>query len=369
MSKQYIKDIKIRGFRNIDAAELTFSDGINIIYGENAQGKTNLVEAIWLLSGGKSFRGSKDREMIGFDRDSFRIEGNVTNGERDINITVACSKTNPKFSSRMGKTDRKDFDRASLIAGSFYCVIFSPVHLNIISGGPVLRRKFADACLCQLNLPFIDRYRRYNRALATRNAFLKNIKKYDDIRQESIFNSLDDALCQNGYYIYKQRKRFCDTVGERAAEYYKNISGDREKLTVVYKNRADSRESMKNGLLNSREKDIYTGSTNFGVHREDIEFYLDGKPAKDYASQGQQRSIVIALKLAESDMMENFTEISPVILLDDVLSELDFQRQDYLLNNIRGKQVFITTCECERIRLSDSKKIYVENGRIKEICM
>ena len=105
------------------------------------------------------------------------------------------------------------------------------------------------------------------------------------------------------------------------------------------------------------------------MHREDIEFYLDGKPAKDYASQGQQRSIVIALKLAESDMMENFTEIAPVILLDDVLSELDFQRQDYLLNNIRGKQVFITTCECERIKLSDSKKIYVENGRIKEICM
>lgn len=371
MSRQYIKDIKIEGYRNLENTELSFSDGINIVFGENAQGKTNLIEAVWLLSGGKSFRGSKDREMIGFSKDTFRIEGNVCieNEEYDAierNIVIACSQTNPKFSTRMAKEDGGDFISPSRIAGDFYCVIFSPIHLQIVSGAPGLRRKFMDACLCQMNRTFMDAYRRYNHALNTRNVFLKEIRKYDQAQQERMFITFDSALADSGSTICRWRKEFISFVSERASYYYNQISMGRESLEIRYSPATDTYESMYSFIERNRERDKVLGYTSVGVHREDFEILLDSRPAKDYASQGQQRSIVIALKLAESDMMEKLSDIAPVILLDDVLSELDFQRQEYLLSNIENKQVFITSCDTERIKLSESRKFYVENGKVRE---
>ncbi len=368
MPKQWIKDIEIKGYRNLKDIKTEFSPDINIIYGENAQGKTNFIEAVWMLSGGKSFRGTKDRDMIGFENEDFRIEGNVTDGEREEKITVACSKTNPKFQSRLAKLAHGEFGVPSRIAGNFYRVIFSPVHLNIVSGGPALRRKFADACLCQLYPKFIDNYRKYNHVLNQRNSFLKNIKKYDEGQKEAVFDSLDMSLSALGYEIYKMRVEFCELMQEFAGKYYREISGGREKLTFVYKDMGKSREEIFNSLQNTRQRDIILGYTGVGVHREDIEILLNDMPAKEYASQGQQRSIVIAMKLAEGDIMEQSTGVKPVVLLDDVLSELDFSRQDYLLNNIRGRQVLITSCDEGRISLSESKKFYVENGRVSVGC-
>lgn len=368
MPKQYIRSVEVREFRNISYAKADFSKEINIIYGENRQGKTNFIEAVWLLSGGKSFRGTKDRDMIGFGKEQFRIEGIVRGAGGDEKITVACSNKNPKFQSRMAKLGTGDFLAPGKIVGNFYCVIFSPVHLNIVSGGPALRRKFIDACLCQMYPGFVDNYRKYNHALELRNKFLKNYVMYDDDHRQVMFETADRALARAGYEICKSRKEFCRYVSQRAKYYYDKISMGKEELSLVYKPTGESRQEIYDILSRQRKRDVAAGHTVNGIHREDLDIFLNRVPAKEYASQGQQRSIVIALKLAESDIMEEITGIAPVILLDDVLSELDFQRQDYLLNNIKDKQVFITSCDSGRIALSNSKKFYVENGTVTE-CM
>lgn len=362
MAGQYIRDIDITSYRNIEKAEVKFSPGINIIYGENAQGKTNFMEAVWLMSGGKSFRGTKDRDMIGFGRDAFRIEGTVVNDSEEVKITVACAKNNPKYTGRMAKINNGSFISPSKIAGNFYRVIFSPVHLNIISGGPALRRKFADACLCQMYPGFMENYRQYMHVIDQRNNFLKNIKNYDENRQSAIFDTLDSTLARLGYEIYKQRNEFVQLLAEYAGSYYDKISHGREKLTFVYRDMGKTGDEILKKLEYNRDRDKILGYTSAGIHREDIDIYLDGKKAGEYASQGQQRSIVIAMKLAESDIMQQVTDVAPAVLLDDVLSELDSARQDYLLNNIKGRQVFITSCHIERIQLSESKKFYVEGG-------
>lgn len=367
MPIQYIKDINITTYRNIKSANVTFSPSINIIYGENAQGKTNFMESVWLVSGGKSFRGTKDKDMIGFGGDSFRIEATVTNDNRDLKITISCAKNHPRFSGRMAKIGSSEFESPSKIAGNFYRVIFSPVHLNIISGGPSLRRKFMDACLCQMYPSFMDNYRKYVHVIDQRNNFLKKIKNYDLSQQEAIFDTMDMTLANLGFEIYRMRREFVSQLAEFAGHYYEKISHGREKLTFVYRNTGDTKEEILQKIVSNRERDKILGNTGVGIHREDIDIYLDNKKAGEYASQGQQRSIVIAMKLAESDIMQNVTGIAPAVLLDDVLSELDSGRQDYLLNNIQGRQVFITSCHIERIKLSDSKKFYVENGQITEV--
>ncbi len=367
MSGQYIRDIDITNYRNIEKAVVTFSSGINIIYGENAQGKTNFMEAVWLMSGGKSFRGTKDKDMITFGADTFRIEGTVVNESEEIKITIACARNNPKYTGRMAKVNNSAFVSPSKIAGNFYRVIFSPVHLNIISGGPALRRKFADACLCQMYPNFMDNYRNYLHVIDQRNNFLKSIKSYDKKQQDAIFETMDTTLASIGFEIYKMRKEFIELLAEYAGSYYAKISHDREKLTFLYRDMGKSRDEIYEKLVANRERDKVLGYTSTGIHREDIDIYLDNKKAGEYASQGQQRSIVIAMKLAESDIMQQVTDVSPAVLLDDVLSELDSARQDYLLNNIKGRQVFITSCHIERIQLSESKKFYVDGGVIKEV--
>ena len=364
MPVQYIKDIDITSYRNIEKASVTFSPGINIIYGENAQGKTNFMEAVWLMSGGKSFRGTKDKDMISFGTDTFRIEGTVVNDSEEVKITIACTKDNPKYSGRMAKVNNAAFVSPSRIAGNFYRVIFSPVHLNIISGGPALRRKFADACLCQMYPGFMENYRQYLHIIDQRNNFLKSIKNYDKDQQGAIFDTIDTTLSNLGYEIYKMRKEFIEQLAEYAGGYYDKISHGREKLEFIYRDMGKTADEIYSRLVNNRERDKILGYTSTGIHREDIDIYLDGKKAGEYASQGQQRSIVIAMKLAESDIMQQVTDVAPAVLLDDVLSELDSARQDYLLNNVKGRQVFITSCHIERIQLSESRKFYVENGVI-----
>ena len=367
MPVQYIKDIDITTYRNIKKANVTFSPSINIIYGENAQGKTNFMESVWLISGGKSFRGTKDKDMIGFGSDSFRIEATVVNHDRDLKVTVACAKNNPKFSGRMAKIGSSDFRSPSKIVGNFYRVIFSPVHLNIISGGPSLRRKFVDACLCQMYPSFMDNYRKYIHVIDQRNKFLKELKKYDAAQQDAVFDTMDTTLAALGFEIYKMRKEFINQLSEFACGYYEKISQGREKLSFIYRHTGETKEEILEKIVSNRERDKILGNTGVGIHREDIDIYLDGKKAGDYASQGQQRSIIIAMKLAESDIIHTVTGIQPAVLLDDVLSELDNNRQDYLLNNIKGRQVFITSCHIERIKMSESKKFYVERGQIMEM--
>jgi DNA replication and repair protein RecF len=361
----YLDSLSVVNYRNILSGNLQFSKGINIIYGQNAQGKTNILEAVWLLSGGKSFRGTKDSDMINFNSDSFRIQGNILSKYGENSIVITCSKTNPSFKNRMASVNGGPFQPAGQIAGNFYCVVFSPSHLEIVSGGPSARRKFIDAALCQIYPAFIDSYRKYNRTLAVRNSFLKNIKKYDKNQKKAMFDTCDNFLAVYGGEIDRYRRRFCRRMSERAKNYYEQISQSRENIDLKYVKFARDKNEFLEKLDNSRPRDIATGITNTGPHRGDLAINIDGKPAKSYSSQGQQRSGVIAMKLAESDIIESVTGQKPAMLLDDVLSELDYSRQEYLINNISQRQIFITGCDIDRINRSNSKKFYVENGCVK----
>ena len=224
-----------------------------------------------------------------------------------------------------------------------------------------------DACLCQLYPSFIEAYRNYSKYLNQKNYLLKEAKRQSKPRANVInfLDIFDEKLSELGYFIYLKRKQFCDIVSDYATEYYKNISSGKESINLVYQAGAKSKQELFTLFLNSREKDLKSGFSTTGIQREDIEITLDGLSAKDFASQGQQRSIALALKLAESDVIKKATGIEPVILLDDVLSELDFSRQDYLLHHITDKQVFITSCDEERIKLSQSKKFFVKNGEVR----
>ncbi|MEG2191815.1 MAG: DNA replication/repair protein RecF [Oscillospiraceae bacterium] len=365
MGRQWIKNIELSNFRNITSAYISFSQDINIISGENAQGKTNFIEAIWLLSGGKSFRGSKDKELIKIGEENCRISADVTDEENNKNIVITSS-ADGIYKGRYAQINSGKMEKATSIAGNFYCVVFAPVHLSLISGSPALRRKFMDACLCQLYPNFISLYKQYNKYLEQKNYFLKNIRKFSKDEQASYFNIFDEKLSALSCALYYKRKEFCDMLSVYATEYYNKISQGREKINIVYKYSATSIKEFYELFFENRIRDAKMGYETVGIHREDIEITIEGLSAKDFASQGQQRSIVLALKLAESDIMKKVTGTEPVILLDDVLSELDFFRQEYLLNNIKDKQVFITSCDENRIKLAKSKKYYVENGKISE---
>lgn len=365
MARQWIKNIELSNFRNISMAEVSFSPDINIISGENAQGKTNLLEAIWLLSGGRSFRGSKDKELVKIGEKVAHIGANVTDGDSEKYICVACSLSESK-KGRFGKVNGGEFIKATNIVGNFYCVVFAPIHLSLVTGAPALRRKFMDACLCQLYPSFIDNWREYNRILEQKNAFLKNVNSYKDSERIAYFDIFDSGLSVYGNRIYEKRKEFCQMLSKLGCEYYRQISSEKEEIEIKYQFAAENEDELYSLHYFNRNKDCRFGYSTCGIHREDIEITINGLAAKDFASQGQQRSIVLALKLAESDIMHQVTGIDPVVLLDDVLSELDFSRQEYLLNNIKNKQVFISSCDSERIKLSDSKKFIVKNGEICE---
>lgn len=368
MDKSYLKEISIKDFRNIEQSHLTFSEGTNVIYGDNGNGKTNLLEAVWLLTGGKSFRGSKDRELIKFSSEFFRIDGVVqgTQYDGDEKLTLVCHSKDSRFASRMAKIGGgENYVSPTEIIGNFYRVIFSPAHLEIVGGGPAVRRRFMDACLCQLYPAFIASYRRYNRVLAQRNAFLKNRRDYSAADAENFLGIYDTELATYRVQIYRFRTEFINYLSRFGQKYYQNISGGKESISFEYNPSVTDFEGIVEKLASVRERDIAMGFTTHGPHREDINIKINGVSARDFASQGQRRSAVIAMKLSEREIMQQVTGIAPAILLDDVLSELDYSRQDYLLNNITGRQSFITSCHLERINMSAAKKFYVEGGRIE----
>lgn len=367
MEKHILNSIKIEGFRNLADAKLEFCDGINTFYGDNGQGKTNLLETVWLLAGGKSFRGSKDQEMINFDKDFFRIEADTGVGGLKNQIVIYCSKVEHEYARRVGKINGGEFSSCSDLAGKFSRVLFTPSHMSVLTGAPELRRKFVDGCLCQMSPTFLKNYRELKKALDVRNEFLKEYYSLSRLEQSVNFESYDNYVAQHSNEVREKRQELCTLLSVKAREYYRQISGGKEELNIRYRRLADDQFGYKRLLNKYRQRDLALGYTTIGAQREDIEITLDGRPAKDYGSQGQQRSVVIAMKLAECDVVEAFTGKKPVILLDDVLSELDYKRQDYLLNKIQDRQVFITSCDYQRIKDGRGKKFQISRGEVE--CM
>lgn len=354
-----IRRIAYCRYRNLVDGAIEPCDGINVIYGDNAQGKTNLLEAIRLFSGMKSFRGAKDAELIRRGESAAKLALDFTEDGREQTATVTVEN---------GRTATKNgvpLDSVSLLGETCRTVIFSPDDLSLISDGPAERRRFADTVICGLYPRYAEKQKRYARAVEQRNYVLKDFRSHPEL--SVLLDDFEAEIVKAGREVLTYRERFTNKLNEVCPAIYDGLSGGREQFSALYRSTAgDSAEAFAEALRASREEDSVLLATSVGPHRDDIEILLDGYPARRFGSQGQKRSAAIALKLAESTVTEEITGHRPVILLDDVMSELDRSRQTYILNHIRDRQVFLTCCEPGNLEgLTAGKVFRVENGKVE----
>lgn len=360
-----VKRLNLTNFRNIEQLCIEPCEGVNVIFGENAQGKTNLLESLWMFTGCKSFRCSRDREMVGFDTPFAKntVQFFADGREQEIHLYVDMHRT----AMKNGVTLRSP---AELI-GSFTAVIFAPVHLALVKEGPAERRRFLDTALCQIKPSYAKALAKYNHTLGQRNALLKDMQFHPELLDT--LDAWDDRLAAYGAAVVSARVQYTEELSAYSAEIYTGLSGNREKLKMRYVSNFGGysgdacalKEQLKAQLLESRRDDIFNKMTIAGPHRDDLQIQIDALSARKFASQGQQRSAALAMKLAEANILKANTGEEPIILLDDVMSELDEHRQDYILNHLIGRQVFITCCDPTTVlRLCEGKTFHIEEGRV-----
>lgn len=354
-----LNTLLVRNFRNIQEIEFEAGPELTLICGENGQGKTSLLEAIWSLTGSKSFRGAKDMELVRHGEARALVEGDVHTGGQDKSIRVDVYGPGEGKRGRYASVNGVPYGRASEIAGTFNAVVFYPDHLRLIKGSPDGRRRFIDAALCQLFPGYVAILRRYNRALSQKNALLKSFYKTQNA--DVLLDAFDSELISAGIEMTKRRQIFAEKAGVIAEKYYDEITGSREQLAIKYIP-CCAPEQYADKIKAARGADVKTGFSTFGSHREDLEILINDKSAKSFASQGQQRSGVLCLKLAEAAFVKEVTHRQPVMLLDDVLSELDAGRKEYLLYRMSGIQSFISSCEAE---VSGGMQIKIHGGAIQ----
>ena len=354
------KEISLQGFRNLKKLHIIPSAGINVIYGENAQGKTNFLEALYFCAMGKSLRGKNDQQLIGFDVTESHIRTLLESGKRQERIDVHLRRNEKKGIAINGIPVKK----LEELFGTMYAVIFSPEDLSLIKDGPAERRRFLDMELCQLNKVYSYELQQYHHILKQRNNLLKQMQKKPEAGE--MLPIWDGQLAQYGERVISARQRFITKLNKLSAEKLSALTGGRDSLQTVYK------PSCEGGLLlqkleRNRERDVFFGATQSGPHKDDIFFAVNGKEVKIYGSQGQQRTAALAARLAEIDLIREETGEEPILLLDDVFSELDENRQRFLLESIEGLQAFITCTGIEdsvKKYISADNLFHVENGRI-----
>ena len=356
----YITEVSLQNFRNLAQLKIEPSEGINVIYGSNAQGKTNFLESLYFCAMGRSLRGKSDQQLIRFEEEESHIRMLVQRKQRYDRIDVHLKKDEKKGVAVNGLPVRKLGD----LFGTLYAVIFSPEDLSLVKDGPGERRRFLDMELCQLSKVYYYDLQQYYRILKQRNNLLKEIQKKPQL-QETLF-VWDDQLAEYGERIIAARKRFLIRLDEIAAEKLSQLTGGRDHLQTIYKPNCEE-GMLAEKLRKNIDRDIYFGSTQSGPHKDDILFSIDGREVKVYGSQGQQRTTALAARLAEIDLIREETGEEPVLLLDDVFSELDENRQKFLLQSIEGLQAFVTCTGIEdsvRKYISKDNLFYVENGVI-----
>jgi len=357
-----IRSLELSNFRNYEKLNISFSPDVTILYGDNAQGKTNVLEALYTASTTKSQKGSKDKDMIKFNESESHIRMTVEDGDIERRIDMHLKSTKQKGVAIDGIPIRK----ASELYGIMNIISFSPDDLGIIKEGPAERRRFIDMELCQLDKLYMHNFSGYNRALDQRNNLLKQISFNAELK--GTLNVWDEQLINFGEYLIEKRNLFIKEISDIASKIHSIITENKETLEIQYLPSTD-KESFRNELLSSREKDIILKMTNVGPHRDDMVFMVNGQDARKYGSQGQQRTAALTLKLAEIELVKKKTGKNPVLLLDDVLSELDRNRQNKLLENISGVQTIVTCTGLEEFiknRIKYDKVYRVTAGTITE---
>ena len=361
----YVKQLEVKNFRNISHISVDPCEGINIIYGQNAQGKTNLLEGMWLFTGCRSFRASKDAELINFNSTKANLYMDFNAYGRDQSASLEISEGR-KFI--LNGVKQKS---SSAIMGEFLAVVFSPEHLSLVKDGPYERRRFLDIAISQLKPKYGVTLSQYNKSVAQRNVLLKDVQFHSEL-----YDTLDiweERIAFFASEIIRQRIGYINKLSQFTDEIYSGLSSEREKLNIEYSqqtvvygdDKQELYENMKNQLYQSRRNDIVTGFTSVGPHRDDLSIKINLLPARTFGSQGQQRSAALALKLGEAAVIKSFSGQQPVAFLDDVMSELDVSRQNYILNHIKDWQVFITCCDPSTVsNLKAGKAFEIADGKV-----
>lgn len=360
-----VQKLECLNFRNLKEAVLEPCEGINVIFGDNAQGKTNLLEGIWLFTGCRSFRGSTESELINFNAKKAKLSLDFFGSGREQNISLEIEK------GRSFSLNGIRLKSTSKVIGEFSSVVFSPVHLTLVKGGPGERRKFLDTAISQLKPKYAVTLANYNKALSERNILLKDCCFHSELQE--LLDVWEERVAFYGSEIIRQRIGYVNALSRFCEDIYGGISSGKEKLYVSYrencsafgKDKQEIYDNLKNLLFASRKNDIPTGFTSVGPHRDDLSIKIDNIAARAFGSQGQQRSAALSLKLSEAAVIKDFTGEQPVAILDDVMSELDLSRQNYILNHIKNWQVFITCCDPNSVKsLKYGKAFEMKNGEL-----
>lgn len=344
---------------------MNFDEKINIIYGDNAQGKTNILESMYVCATSKSHRGSKDREIIRFDNDESHIKVNVKKNDMNYRIDMHLKKNKHKGIAVNGIPIK----RAVELFGILNIVFFSPEDLNIIKNGPSERRRFIDMELSQLDKIYLDCLINYNKVVNQRNSLLK---EYAFSGREDIISSLDIwdmQLVKYGNDVIKSREKFVKEINDLVKSIHTKLSGDREQLEIIYEP-CVKEQDFESELVRVRDRDLKFKCTNIGPHKDDMCFLINGMDVRKYGSQGQQRTAALSLKLAEIELVKQIIHDTPVLFLDDVLSELDSRRQNFLLDSIGNIQTMITCTGLDEFinnRFSINKIFKVVNGTVSSM--
>lgn len=333
--KMIIKSLELMNFRNYEFLDLKFNKGTNILYGDNAQGKTNVLEAIYLSATTKSHKGSKDKDIVNFYAEESHIRTYLEKEEIEYKVDMHLRKNKSKGIAIDGQKLKKAAD----LLGLLNVVFFSPEDLGIIKNGPAERRRFVDMELCQLDNFYIYNLNHYNKIVNQRNKLLKDM--YFNPQLRDTLNIWDFQLVSFGSKIIERRRIFIEQLNEIIYEIHKKLSGGREELVIKYEPDVEI-EKFESAMRVSQEKDVKLKQTCVGPHRDDFSFMVEGIDIRKFGSQGQQRTAALSLKLSEIELVKKVTKDTPVLLLDDVLSELDSSRQQFLLNTIGDIQTIIT---------------------------
>ena len=356
----YIESVQLKNFRNYDSLELTFDKGTNIFYGNNAQGKTNILESLYLCGTTKSHRGSKDKEIIRFGEEESHIRMMIRKDEFSYKIDMHLRKNKAKGVAINGLPIKK----ARELFGIVNLVFFSPEDLNIIKNGPAGRRKFIDLELSQLDKVYFNHLSNYSRIVNQRNHLLKDSAYRQDAMET--LDIWDLQLVQYGNAIIARRKQFVDEMNEIVSGIHKKLTGGKEEIRLIYEP-STKNMSLEQALEMNRQRDIRMKSTSVGPHRDDVCFMVGNLDIRRFGSQGQQRTAALSLKLAEIELVKRVIGDTPVLLLDDVLSELDKHRQNYLLDSIHDIQTLITCTGVDEFvnhRFEVNKVFHVQNGQV-----
>ena len=359
--------IRIKNFRNIEEAEIVFDSGVNILAGNNAQGKTNLLEAVGFAAIGKSFRTTHEEELIRFGAEFAEISLDFTDSVRKQNITVRMM---PGRRRRI-EHNKVKVSRLSDVVGAFRTVLFCPEHLSLVKDGPGERRNYLDVAISQLYPVYLKSLQRYNQILKQRNQLIRNAEEDRRTFNETV-EFWSSQLAHEAAVIARYRTQYVKRASKHISACFAEMTNDRELPNVIYAGSShkepESYEDVEQTerdyyelLMTRHDREIGAGSTLWGIHKDDLEILLNDRSARAYASQGQQRSLALAMKLAEGEVCAEVCGEKPVFLFDDVFSELDAMRRAYLSGKIRDRQVIITTCEPSGI--AGGKLIRVENGR------